>query len=194
MAGQADKQTNPFRGLVMSLLKLIAREEATGKTAQAYALFDELGWIPKPFAIFSPSEHLVDVRRQVVTHRMNHATLSRGFFALLRMVVSEELGYQYCVSFNAGILKNMGIIDDDQLAAILADPGQAPLDEKEKALLLFVLKAVKTPDDVTAGDVEKVRGLGWTDGDILEATVQGTDMVAMDMLFRIFKLGDAESC
>lgn len=178
----------------MSLLKLLEREEATGKAAHAYALFDELGWIPKPFAIFSPSEHLLDVRRQVVAHRMNHPNLSRGFFALLRMVVAEELGYQYCVSFNADILKNMGIADDDQLAAILSDPSQAPLEDKERGLLLFVLKALKTPDGVTAQDVKQMRALGWTDSDILEATVQGTDMKAMDTLFSIFKLDEDQSC
>ena len=178
----------------MSLLKLQDPSQAQGKTKEIYSLFDQLGWVPKPFLLFSPSEHLLDIRAQIVKRRGAHPSLSRGFFALLRMILAENLGYTYCVSFNADLLKGMGIANDDQLGAVLADPAAAPLSDAEKGLLQFVIKAVKTPDAVNAADMEAMHAQGWTDGDILEATVQGTDMAMMDTLFRAFKMDEDQSC
>ena len=89
----------------MSLLKLQDPSQAQGKTKEIYSLFDQLGWVPKPFLLFSPSEHLLDIRAQIVKRRGAHPSLSRGFFALLRMILAEDLGYTYCVSFNADLLK-----------------------------------------------------------------------------------------
>jgi len=58
-------------------------------------------------------------------------------------------------------------VTDEQLENLKSDPKQAPLIDKDKAMLLFVLKAVKTPDSVEQKDVDALHGLGWTDQDIL---------------------------
>jgi len=67
----------------------------------------------------------------------------------------------------------------------------APLEEKDKAMLLFVLKAVQTSDAVEQGDVDALRGLGWDDRDIIDAANHGADMVSAGLMFRAFKMGDA---
>ena len=49
------------------------------------------------------------------------------------------------------------------------DPSQAPLEDNERVMLAFVIKAIKTPDAVTQEDVNQLHGTGWADRDILIA-------------------------
>ncbi len=86
------------------------------------------------------------------------------------------------------LLINMFGQSPEQVAATKQDPNQAPLEEKEKAMLLFVLKSVKTPTEVTEQDVQALRALGWEEGDILDATAHGARHVAIDILFNTFKI------
>ncbi len=58
-------------------------------------------------------------------------------------------------------------------------------------MLKFVFEAVTKPDEVEEKDIEQLRGLGWTDSDIYDAAVSGTSMVAMGMLFSVFKMHEA---
>jgi alkylhydroperoxidase family enzyme len=69
-----------------------------------------------------------------------------------------------------------------------ADPSKAPLDEKQKALLLFVLKACDNPHSVVAADVERLKGLGWSETDIFDATAHGARMVGTNIIFDTFKI------
>ena len=62
------------------------------------------------------------------------------------------------------------------------------LDEKELAMLLFVLLVVKNSNKIAQGDVDKLRDLGWTDADILDATYHGTTQVGVDKIFNAFKI------
>jgi len=98
-----------------------------------------------------------------------------------------DLKYEYCVDFNSGILQMLANVNDEQLKNLKSDPKQAPLNDKDKAMLLFVLKAVKTPDSVEQKDVDTLRKLGWTDQDLLEATHHGADNVRHGILFKTLK-------
>ena len=69
-----------------------------------------------------------------------------------------------------------------------ADPTQAPLDEKQKALLLFILKACDNPHSVSAEDMDRLRSLGWSEVDIVEAVAQGARMVGTNIIFDTFKI------
>ena len=178
----------------MPLLNVVPPEEAEGKVKEAYAIFDQMGMVPRPMQMYSPSPGLIDLRRRSIMHFMTHPNLSPGLLALIRMLVAEEMNFDYCVSLNSQILKAVGIASDDQLAAIMADPATAPLTDKERHMLLFVIKAVKTPEAVEAADVDYLRALGWSDGDIVDACSHGAEMVSSGILFKAFNMGEGESC
>ena len=71
---------------------------------------------------------------------------------------------------------------------MIKDPLKAPLEEKEQAMLSFVIKAVKSPDAVEQQDMDKLHDLGWTDRDILDALAHGTNMVGSSILMKTFKM------
>ena len=74
------------------------------------------------------------------------------------------------------------------IAEIKLDPSKAPLEEKELAMLLFVLAVVKNSNAIGQGDIDKLRNLGWNDTEILEATYHATNSVSVDKIFNAFKI------
>jgi alkylhydroperoxidase family enzyme len=180
---------------VMPLLNIVPPDEAQGVVAENYSLFLKMaGMVPAPFQMMSVSPALQSMVKGQIQYYFGHPTLNPALLAMIRLLVAEQNNYHYCVSLNTGVLKQFGIADDDQVMAMMADPGKAPLSDKDRAMLSFVLKAVKTPQAVEAADVEGLRALGWTDADILDATAHGVNMVSTGIMFKAFKMDEAEAC
>ena len=81
-------------------------------------------------------------------------------------------------------------VTDEQLEQIKNDPKTIMMEEKEKSLLLFFLKAVVEPEKVTSDDLSILRELGWADQEIVEATNYGADMIRQGTLFKAFKMDE----
>ncbi|MCB2227852.1 MAG: hypothetical protein KQH53_14325 [Desulfarculaceae bacterium] len=178
----------------MPIIKTVTPEEAQGKVKEAYDVFAGIGMVPAPMQMYSVSPDLAAIKGQVIGYFRGQSRLSPGLLALIRMLVAEELKYYYCISLNTKVLAAVGILDEDAAAKVIADPESAPLAEADKALLMFVLKAVKTPEEVSAEDMARLKELGWSEREVFEATVQGTNMVADGILFKAFKMDEAPAC
>jgi alkylhydroperoxidase family enzyme len=172
----------------MALIKLVEKEEATGRVAEIYeTMINTMGFIPNAFKVFSPSEHVLDKQFSNLGYYMRHKTLGGKLLAFIRLLVSDQEKCTYCVGMNSGILLQYGVLPDS-LAEIKLDPGKAPLDAKELALLLFVLKVVKDSNAIKQEDVDTLKNLGWSDADIMDATYHGTTQVGVDKIFNAFKI------
>jgi hypothetical protein len=71
---------------------------------------------------------------------------------------------------------------------MIKDPLKAPLEEKDQAMLDFVMTAIKSPDAVEQQDMDHLHDMGWSDRDILDALVHGTNMVGSSILMKTFKM------
>jgi len=172
----------------MPLIKVIEKEEATGKVSAIYeGMIKSMGMVPNAFKLFSTSEYLLEQQTRNLTFFMQHDKLSGKLLAFIRLLVSEMEQCKYCVGMNTGILWHYGVLPE-AIEEIKKDPAKAPLEEKEIQLLLFVLKVIKNSNQVDQSDMEQLRNLGWSDSEILEATYHGTSQVGTDMLFNAFKL------
>ena len=173
----------------MTLLQTISPATAQGETAQIYAQMKEaFGGVPNAMQIWSSSPFLLKQAWASVSYAMNHPTLSGPLLACVRMLVSQGNRCDYCIDMNAGMLVNRFGWTQEQVAATRADPAAADLPEREKAMLLLVLKAVRDAFSVSAADLDALRGLGWSDGEILEAVSFGARMVAGDIVFNAFRI------
>jgi alkylhydroperoxidase family enzyme len=172
----------------MALLNLIEKEEATGQVAEIYEnMINTMGFIPNAFKIFSPSAHLLNTQVSNLGYYMRHKTLGGKLLAFIRLLVSEQEQCTYCVGMNSGILLQYGVLPE-MIAGIISDPATAPLEGKDLAMLLFVLKVVKSSNSIEQPDVDHLRNLGWNDGEILEATYHATNSMAVDKIFNAFKI------
>lgn len=173
----------------MSLLKTIAPADATGEVATIYEQIKAaFGGVPSVMSIWSASPYFLKQQYEMIGYYMHHPTLSGPLLACIRMVVSKQTHCQYCVDMNAGMLINMMGWTPEQVAEVQADPAAANLPEREKAMLLFVLKAVNDATAVTAAELGVPRGLGWSDTDIFDALNHGARMVAGDIILNAFKV------
>lgn len=170
----------------MFKLETVRPEEATGKVAEAYSVFPEGMPIPEPIVLMSASPELAHLQSGVIRYYMTHSKLDMGLLAMIRYLVASEFDYSFCVKLNAGILKMAGGFSNDDLESLKTNPGSAPLEDFQKALLLFVLKVIKTPDQVEEEDVEALRNMGWTDQDIFDASFHGASMIGASKLYRAF--------
>jgi alkylhydroperoxidase family enzyme len=80
-----------------------------------------------------------------------------------------------------------GMTEDD-IQKIEKDPLQAPLEDNEREMAAFVMKAIKTPDAVVKEDVDRLHDLGWKDSDIMDALAHATNMVGSSILMKTFKM------
>jgi alkylhydroperoxidase family enzyme len=170
----------------MFILNHVKPEDATGKVAEAYAVIPPGMPLPEPLLMMSASPDLVHLWTQnFIRYFRNHDRLDMGLMAAIRYLVSCDNEFDACINFNAGILQAGGVTPTE-LAAMKADPEQAPLEESQKELLLFVLKVIKTPEKVTAADVAKLHESGWRDQDIFDASFIGAFMKGLSILGKAF--------
>jgi alkylhydroperoxidase family enzyme len=76
----------------------------------------------------------------------------------------------------------------EQVKAAQGNYLDSPFQDKDKALLGLVLKAVRNSNSVNAEDIASVRTHGWSDGDIFDAVTYGAKMVSTDILINAFKV------
>ena len=173
----------------MSIISTVAPEQASGKVAEAYGQIQQMmGRVPNAFQLYSSSPILLEQQMQQIAYYRQHPTLSFPLLAMVRMLVSQHNDCKYCVGFNESMLMDMAGLTPEQVAATRRNPADAPLPEKEKAMLLLVLKATKTPRMVEKTDLDQLRALGWGDGDIMDAVYHGARNVAVDIVFNAFKI------
>lgn len=173
----------------MPLISTVLPQQATGEVAQTYQQIQQLfGRLPNALQLFSCSPNLLKQTWQEVSYYGQHSSLNLALLATLRMLISTVNKCDYCIDFNKSLLINMLNWTPEQVQATQADPDQAPLTDKEKALLKLVLIAVNTPHAVTAEDIQALRALGWQEQDILEAVAHGARHVAIDIIFNTFKI------
>lgn len=173
----------------MALIHTQTSETAEGEVRKIYdQILEVVPFVPKPVQLFSASPELMTGYWRMMQRVIAHPRVSRPTMALLRLGVAMESDFPYCIEFNSASLKMLLELSDEELAEVRKDPSKAKLPEPELTLALFVIRAVREPESVTAADIQQLRDLGWDDEAIFVATFQGAFMLAVGALFTIFKM------
>ncbi len=173
----------------MSLLHTITPENAQGEVAQIYKQINNT-WqmIPNPIQLFSVSPELLKNQWQKFQYFDTQQIPSAKLNTMIRLLVSNEAQCEYCIGLNASMLIQMFAMSVEQVQLLKMDPGSADLEEKERLLLLFVLKAVDHAHDVCAADIQQLRDVGLTEQQIFDAVNSGATMRAGNIIFDTFKV------
>ena len=175
----------------MALIQTVDPQKADGQAKKIYDIMQQTaGTIPAPVQLASASPWLLDMIWQSIQHYSQHPKLGFGLLSAIRYLVAQHCEYAFCTGFNKKFLKMQGMSDED-IEKIQEDPLQAPLDDKDRALLAFVMKAIKTPDAIANEDMAQLHDLGWQDSEILEALSHGTNMISSSILMKTFKMDQA---
>ncbi len=187
------KQSNLYTAKenTMALIQTIDPEKAEGQAKEIYDFMQQnAGVIPAPLQLASASPRMMDSVWQSIQYYSQHPTLGFGLLSSIRYLVAQQYEYVFCTGFNRNLLKMQGLSDED-IEKMENDPLNAPLDDKDRAMVAFVMKAVKTPDAVDQQDMDDLHEQGWADSDIMDALAHGTNMIASSILMKTFKMDQA---
>ncbi|OGR39541.1 MAG: hypothetical protein A2051_12250 [Desulfovibrionales bacterium GWA2_65_9] len=168
----------------MFRIQTTPQAELTGKAAELFAMFPPQLGVPEPLLLLAGSPGLLAVKAAAVEYSRSHPDLGFEMLAAIRHLAAKQLSAPACVDFNAKLLRAAGL--DDAEIATLPEAGGA-FTEAERALLGFVLRALRQPGSVTDADIAEQRGHGWKDATILDALAHAADMQVPALLMRALK-------
>jgi len=166
----------------------VSKETAQGIIKEGYDMFmEKIGIIPKPMELMSLSPVIFETQLKRSQYLSRHPHLSFSLLAHIRYLVAQSLSYSFCMDFNKFVLKKLGLENED-FQKMEIDPSNTMLEENEKAMLLFVLKSVKSPKSITDQDIEDLRNFGWNDTDMVDALSQGVSMIDHAIMMEVFQM------
>ena len=172
----------------MSIINTVKPEEAEGEIKAMYDLMlENAGIVPAPMQLASASPGMFGMLAKSIGYYSEHPTLGFGLLSAIRFLTAQASDFAFCTGFNKGFLMKQGMTAED-IEKMSDDPSQVPLEDKERELLAFVIKAVKNPETASKEDMERLHEKGWTDRDILDAMAHAANMVASALLMKTFKM------
>ncbi len=171
----------------MALIKTVPLENAEGVIKEGYSMFIEnIGIVPKPMEMMSASPALFDQTIKRIQYYSTHPNLSFSLLAHIRYLAAHSLDYGFCMDFNKSVLQRQGLEEGD-FEKMEQDPSKSLLEEKEGAMLEFVIKAMKSPGSTTEDEIQKLKNLGWEERDMVDALAQGVSMIDHSIMMQTFQ-------
>ncbi|MCH9813622.1 MAG: hypothetical protein K0U47_06720 [Epsilonproteobacteria bacterium] len=171
------------------LITMVSEKEATGEVKKVY---DEVkgafGMVPNALKHQSVSPEILKNSWEYVKMAYANENFSQKMIAMMRMLVGSQKDCHYCVGVNEGMLINQYKLTPDEVSAIKKDPTTAKLEAKDKAMLLFIVKATADAQSVKKSDIEGLKKLGWSEKDIFEGVKMGANIVAFTITLDTFKV------
>lgn len=152
----------------MSWIKEIDEDEAEGELKDIY---DEIagarGKLSNIMKVHSLNPQAMKAHMDLYLSIMfKSSSLNRKQCEMIGVTVSKTNGCEYCVNHHAEALNHYWR-DDERIEEFIDDHSRAGLDDDEEAMLDYVIKLTKTPAEMSEEDIEKLRGYGFGDDDIL---------------------------
>ncbi len=129
----------------------------------------ELGLVPPHFKLLlsvNPTRFQMFIKE--IKYLLNHPSINSDFFAMLRLYIANRENFAYCKSFNTKLLLAKGY-SRDVLKELKEDIENIPLNAKHKLLAQKAIKAIYEPKEFNLCDIQKLKGVSWSDSDIYDA-------------------------
>ena len=172
-----------------NLITMVSEKDATGEVKKTYdEIRNAFGMVPNAMKHQSISPDILKNSWEYVKLETSNKNFSPKLNAMIRMLVGEQKSCHYCVGVNEGMILNMFKVSLAEVNAIKKDASKASLNKKDKAMLLFVLKATKNPKSTTKSDIDNLKKLGWAEKDIFEGVKLGATIISFTITLDTFKV------
>lgn len=108
--------------------------------------------------------YLPNMYRTLVSLRGN---IEPRRYELVTLAAARELRSSYCMLAHAAVLAREGV-SNDELEHIVANAEDAPLDEQERAIMIFAAKVVRDATSITQADIDALKSHALTDAEIFD--------------------------
>jgi len=125
----------------------------------------------------------------VQVYLLDETLLSYDIKEAIALLISKENSCKMCVDVHKNIAKMLGL-SEDKIEEILQGIESMSVDDKDKALLHFCVRASQKDNyKMTKEDIDKLKALGWSDNEILEAVAIVGYFNYINTLSNVFGLG-----
>jgi uncharacterized peroxidase-related enzyme len=175
----------------MAYIKLCQYEDMSAPIKErATPILEKSGQLGEIFELLALDEDLYFATDMMVQNFLLKETrLSYNTKERIALLVSLENGCKMCVDVHKNIAKMLGM-REDQVQETLQGIDAIKTDEKEKALLRLALKAASKENyKTTQEDIDKLKEMGWSELEILEAVRVAAYFNYINTLSNVFGLG-----
>lgn len=88
-------------------------------------------------------------------------------YELVTLAAARELRSSYCMLAHASVLAREGL-SAKELESVVANAEDAPLNEQERAIMIFVSKVVRDATSITQADIDALKTHALTDAEIFD--------------------------
>lgn len=173
----------------MSLLDIPKEENAS---EEVKAIFNEMksmiGSVPNGMKLWSVNPRALKAQWSGMKSILSLPKEEQKLYTIIRYLASDKNACNYCIGLNAGMLINYYGVTKDELISMQEDPASAPLDERNKALLLFAMKSIKDADSVSEYDINLLKQLGISEEEMFNIVLAASHMFVVNTLFKTFKV------
>jgi len=123
------------------------------------------GYLPNMYRTFGHRPEVMESWSALLVALRGNIELRR--YELVTLAAARELRSSYCMLAHASVLAREGL-DADELTGIITNAEDAPLDEQERAIMIFVSKVVRDATSVTQADIDALKTHALTDAEIFD--------------------------
>lgn len=146
--------------------------ERADASPEAQAIYDEIeaafGMVPNLFKTYAHFPPLLAANWAKTKALMMGGRLSRKLKEMIAVLVSQANACRYCVAAHTMMLQHLGFAPE-KTAQLIQDVASVGLPEVEQAVLRLVRQSTTDPARVTDGDIARLRELGLSDVELVEA-------------------------
>ena len=153
----------------MAFIETVSEDQATGAVADLYR--DEqqrFGFLPNFSKAFAARPEVYRAWVQLNGSIKEGMDLRR--YELATIAAAAQLRSSYCALAHGSVLLKQ-FMDADELQAVIADHGNAGLDETDVAIMDLAEKVAADASSVTQADIDRLRSLGLSDTDIVDVVL-----------------------
>jgi uncharacterized peroxidase-related enzyme len=152
----------------MAFIEPVPEEDAVGATAEMYAAdLDEDGYVANSTKAFGHRPAVFAAWRQLGS--TIGGSMDRRRYELATVAAARVLRSSYCSLAHGKVLAEQFLGAERTIA--LATGAVSTLDPLDADIVRFATLVAREPASVTASDVERLRALGLSDGEILDVVL-----------------------
>lgn len=150
----------------MAFIEVIDESDADGRAAELIeADRAALGYVPNYSRAFAHRPEVYDGWRQL--NGAIRETMELRRYELVTLAAARRLKSSYCALAHGKVLAESFFAPED-VAVVARDADAAKLDEVDRTVMRFAEKIVEDASAITRADVDELRTLGLSDGEIFE--------------------------
>lgn len=171
----------------MFIIQPIKKEDAKGELKLLYRMIENsLGFVPPHFELFATID--LESMKDFLEYNlyiMSHKKIDKNLLPYMRLYIANKECRSYCINFNSELLLKMEV-NKGLINNIVDEIQNIPFEDKQKVLLLKVLKALYEAEDFNENDLKELYSFGFNDKDFYDLLSYATNFMSKSKMIEVY--------